>query len=76
MPINSDKPHHWKAGIEASADLSNTAVLDSSVLTKLNGKATSEDIAGMLPKFGWSVSQAQLGKATEFLAKADLITKG
>ena len=45
------------------------------VLNKLNGKATLEDIAGMLPKFGWSVSQEQLQKATDFLAKADLVTK-
>ena len=45
------------------------------VLNKLNGKATLEDIAGMLPKFGWSVSEKQLQNATEFLAKADLVTK-
>jgi uncharacterized protein YwgA len=45
------------------------------VLTKLNGKATLEAIAGMLPKFGWSVSEKQLERATHFLAKADLITK-
>ena len=45
------------------------------VLIKLNGKATLEDIAGMLPKFGWSVSQQQLERATDFLAKANLITK-
>jgi uncharacterized protein YwgA len=45
------------------------------VLNKLNGKATLEDIAGMLPKFGWSVSNNQLDRATEFLKKADLITK-
>jgi uncharacterized protein YwgA len=45
------------------------------VLDKLNGKAKMEDIAGMLPKFGWSVSKTELAKATDFLAKADLITK-
>jgi uncharacterized protein YwgA len=45
------------------------------VLTKLNGKATLEDIAGMLPKFGWSVKKEQLETATDFLAKTDLITK-
>src|ERR1700722_3162727 len=45
------------------------------VLIKLNGKATLEDIAGMLPKFGWSVKKEQLEKATDFLAKTDLITK-
>jgi uncharacterized protein YwgA len=44
------------------------------VLNKLNGKATLEDIAGMLPKFGWSVKKEQLEKATDFLAKTDLIT--
>jgi uncharacterized protein YwgA len=45
------------------------------VLNKLNGKATLADIAGMLPKFGWSVSDQQLNRATDFLQKADLITK-
>jgi uncharacterized protein YwgA len=45
------------------------------VLNKLNGKATLEDIAAMLPKFGWSVSEKQLEKATDFLAKVSLITK-
>ena len=45
------------------------------VLNKLNGKATIEDIAGMLPKFGWSVTSEQLDKATNFLAKAKLVTK-
>lgn len=45
------------------------------VLNKLNGRATLEDIAGMLPKFGWTVSDKQLERATDFLAKADLITK-
>ena len=45
------------------------------VLTRLNGKATLQDIAGMLPKFGWSVSQEQLEKATDFLAKANLVTQ-
>jgi hypothetical protein len=45
------------------------------VLNKMNGKATLEDIAGMLPKFGWTVSDKQLERATDFLAKVDLITK-
>ena len=45
------------------------------VLNKLSGKATLEDIAGMLPKFGWSVTNEQLDKATDFLAKAKLVTK-
>ena len=44
------------------------------VLNKLNGRATLEDIAGMLPKFGWTVSKEQLETATEFLAKASLVT--
>jgi hypothetical protein len=30
------------------------------VLNRLNAKATLEDIAAMLPKFGWSVSAEQL----------------
>ena len=45
------------------------------VLNQLNGKAALEDIAGMLPRFGWKVTEAQLEKATEFLCKADLITR-
>ena len=46
------------------------------VLRKLNGKATLGDIAGMLPKFGWSVTEKQLDEATDFLEKANLISKG
>ena len=45
------------------------------VLTRLNGKATLEDIAGMLPKFGWSVTKEQLAKATSFLEKTNLVTE-
>ena len=45
------------------------------VLIRLKGKATLEDIAGMLPKFGWSVSTEDLAKATAFLAKANLVTQ-
>jgi uncharacterized protein YwgA len=45
------------------------------VLTKLNGRATHKDIASMLPKFGWSVSNEQLDKATIFLEKSRLVTK-
>ncbi len=45
------------------------------VLNKLNGKATLEAIGEMLPRFGWSVSQRQLERATDFLEKANLITK-
>src|ERR1017187_3917884 len=37
------------------------------VLIRLNGKATLEDIAGMLPRFGWSVTNEDLAKATAFL---------
>jgi uncharacterized protein YwgA len=44
------------------------------VLVRLNGKATLEDIAGMLPKFGWSVTKEELGSATEFLVNANLVT--
>jgi uncharacterized protein YwgA len=42
-------------------------------LTRLNRKATIADIAEMLPKFGWSVSKAELEKASDFLKRADLI---
>ena len=45
------------------------------VLIRLKGKATLEDIAGMLPKFGWSVTDEDLAKATAFLAKANLVTQ-
>jgi uncharacterized protein YwgA len=45
------------------------------VLIRLNGRADMEDIAGMLPKFGWSVSKQQLENAAEFLAKANLVTR-
>ncbi len=45
------------------------------ILTRMNHKATLEDIANMLPKFGWNVSKEELQKATEFLQKADLVTK-
>jgi uncharacterized protein YwgA len=45
------------------------------ILTQMNHKATLEDIADMLPKFGWRVSKEELQKATEFLQKANLVTK-
>ena len=45
------------------------------VLTKLNGRATKEDIAAMLPKFGWNVTNEQLEKATTFLEQSRLVTK-
>lgn len=45
------------------------------VLNKLSGKATLGDIAAMIPKFGWSVTSKQLDNATDFLEKANLITK-
>lgn len=44
------------------------------VLNKLSGKATLEDISAMLPKFGWSVKQEELEKATGFLANVNLVT--
>ena len=43
------------------------------VLTELGGKATIQDISAMLPRFGWSVTKEQLGRATSFLEKAHLI---
>jgi uncharacterized protein YwgA len=45
------------------------------VLTRLNRKATLADIAAMLPKFGWSVSEEELKKAAGFLAKAHLVAQ-
>ena len=81
----SAQPEVWNKLQKAAAVLKKAGDLDNMelsiaakafyVLTKLHGKAKLEDIAGMLPKFGWSVSEAQLGKATDFLAKADLVTK-
>ncbi len=40
-----------------------------------NGKATLEGIGRDASKFGWSAKKEQLEKATDFLAKTDLITK-
>lgn len=45
------------------------------VLTKLNGKTTTEDMAAMLPRFGWNVTDDQLNKAKEFLVKMRLVEK-
>src|SRR4051812_38666770 len=45
------------------------------VLTKLNRKATLDEISAMLPKFGWTVSEPELQKATEFLRNTNLITQ-
>jgi len=36
------------------------------VLNKLNRRATLEDIAGMLPKFGWLVIEKQTGEGDGF----------
>ena len=63
-----------KAGDLDYMELSIAAKADY-VLNKLNGRATLEDIAGMLPKFGWSVKKEQLERATDFLAKTNLVTK-
>lgn len=78
-------PALWKQIREAAAVVKKGGDLDYMelsiaakayyVLNKLNGKATLEDIAAMLPKFGWTVSDKQLERATDFLAKVDLITK-
>ncbi len=38
-------------------------------------KATLEEIANMLPKFGWKVSKEELEQATEFLQKTNLVTQ-
>ena len=46
------------------------------VLITLNGKATLQDISGMLPKFGWNVSKQELQKAADFLEKTSLIMPG
>lgn len=44
------------------------------ILRKLNRKATIDDIAAMLPKFGWSVSKEELESATGFLTKTHLVS--
>ncbi len=44
------------------------------VLNRLNGEATLHDIIETIPQFGWSVTETQLEKATDFLEKAELIT--
>ena len=43
------------------------------VLIHLKRKATLEDIAEMLPKFGWSVSDEELTNASKFLEKTGLV---
>jgi uncharacterized protein YwgA len=43
-------------------------------LMHLQGKAPVDEIAKLLPKFGWSVTKEQLSSATSFLAKAGLVT--
>jgi len=45
------------------------------ILTEMNHKATLEEIAKMLPKFGWKVDKEELQKATEFLQKVRLVTQ-
>lgn len=45
------------------------------ILTQMNNKATLEDIARIMPKFGWNASGKELEKATDFLQKANLVTK-
>jgi hypothetical protein len=45
------------------------------VLRELKGVATIEDIAAMLPKFGWKVTPEQLDKATEFLSRTNLVAR-
>ncbi len=44
------------------------------VLKQLNRKATIEEIALMLPKFGWSVTNEDLQKAADFLSKVKLVS--
>jgi uncharacterized protein len=43
------------------------------VLTQLNQIATLDDIAEVLPRFGWSVSNAELEKAATFLRLTGLV---
>ena len=43
------------------------------VLIQLKHKATQDDIAEMLPKFGWSVSKQELSNASKFLEKTGLV---
>ena len=44
-------------------------------LTQLKGKATIDEIAALLPKFGWSVTKDDVSKATTFLQRANLVTQ-
>ncbi|HEV2135834.1 MAG TPA: hypothetical protein VGR47_16470 [Terracidiphilus sp.] len=43
------------------------------ILQKEGGRTTLEKIRDLLPKFGWSVSEAQLKSAAEFLKRAELV---
>ncbi len=78
-------PELWKRIEEAAKVVNEAGNLDYMelsiaakayyILTQMNSKATLEEIAKMLPKFGWKVSKGELEKATEFLQKANLVTK-
>ncbi|MBI1792445.1 MAG: hypothetical protein HYR60_33400 [Acidobacteria bacterium] len=45
-------------------------------LTHLKGKATLDQISELMPQFGWSVGKDELDKASSFLEKASLVSKG
>jgi len=44
-------------------------------LTRLKGKATLDEISGLMPQFGWSVDKDELEKASAFLERAALVTQ-
>lgn len=44
-------------------------------LTRLNGKATVGELSGLMPKFGWSVDEDELRKASAFLERARLVSQ-
>ncbi len=79
------QPENWERIQQAAAVLKKAGDLNYMelsiaakayyVLIKLHGRAKLEDISGMIPKFGWSVSDAELRKATEFLSKAELVAQ-
>jgi len=74
----------WKKIEGAASKLSSSGELDYMslsiaakayyILEKEGGSSTLEEIKELLPKFNWSVSDAQLKGAAEFLRKAALVS--
>ena len=76
-------PELWKeieraaAAVQAAGDLSymelSIAAKAYFALTRLQGKATIDEISSLMPQFGWSVEKEELEKAASFLERANLV---